>query len=181
MATPLTSWRVARDNLTDFTNSVPETREMDFDMSVNGGIEIAMVDFSVEVEVDTQTTAPEEGAIELTLQIENDNLETPFLEQTVNVFVDDSEIVADAIYALSFHEDSVNGHAAYNLMKTSESRWVYKDIIGSHLIIATNPSFRGTVEGDLAGNVTVNGFIQMWYRHVRLSDKEILENFFQRR
>lgn len=176
MARELTGIRVAKVNVVDLNASSPESVEVDFKLSDEEAVEIISIECNVEMEVDTATTATEEGTVTATVHLENDNLETVWIDRSSNDTELDSEIIFDKAWHVATVEETGAGQSLATLQPVTQ-QMIYKEMIGDNLVVAFNPTVRGDVSGDLAGNLTVNISWTFYFRYVKLSDKEIVDAF----
>lgn len=180
MAKALTPIRIARSRRTTVTN-VEETQEIDFSLGVEQGIELYAAEFGLLEFVNSPAGTAFEtewGLMELHARI-------GALEGGLDSFPADDTILNSSILAaavvegLEQDEAATRGGSAGALQWVTEKSWNFKELIGDPILLATNLTFRSITK---AATAVMNGAqVTLYYRYVKLTDKELAQQFALRR
>lgn len=181
MAKELTGFRIAHADIIDISSGTPQVQEMDFNFARGEGIAIYSVEFKLKFS-EIASTAFEDGIVNMSLHVENDTLETTFIDIAADGFTtDDSEIIAEGVWgSIGQDEAATRGGSAAAMGWLSKNSWDYLQILGAPLVIAINPTFRVENFGVFAFQADDHR-CTMWYKYVELTDREVRDAFFRRR
>jgi len=178
MARELTGARVAKAFIQN-TTTTESTLECDFDLTRGEAIAIERIEVNIHASDVLDTNAVESHDALLTVHAENDALEVQQDALTADRFINDSEVIFEAtLMAWMQEEAATRGGSGFSLMWGSPNFINYREVLGSPLVLAVNPTVR-MITSD--ANLLLVGNFTFWYKYVELSDKEIREAFFRSR
>lgn len=169
----LSGIRVARARR-DAMATAEETDEIDFNLSLNMGIEILCVSFAVENAIPTGADPNNAQEVALSLHAETGALEDNIVEGPVDTHVTNSEILCEAVFGQIAYDNATQ--AAFTSGWHSAHTFPFAEWFGRGIVLATNPTFNVESTG------TFNGLLcTIWYRYVQLSDAELIQAYALRR
>ena len=176
----LTPYRMARIRRDAVAVSTREQAEVDFDLGVREGIEIAAVRFGCErLNTTTQTAILDQTNL-FSLHAAATGLEADLADGPVDDQILASEIIAHAALQLSFQiEAATRGGSAVAMVWTMDPNTNFLELQGQPLLLARNPLFAAEALG--ASVEIVGAECDIWYRYVQLSRNELAALFVQRR
>lgn len=181
MAKDLSPIRIARARRTSFQNT-EESAELDFNLGLRQGIKIHAIEFGIRNII----LVPVDDAIDHESAHMSLHAETGALEGAIDSFPSDdlilnSEIIAETTIQVDGFTSSVPSTSPDIFVPTwlQPKAWNFHQLVGSPLVLAQNPTFRGVTSSSL---LTVNGGqVTIYYQYVELTDTELASQFILRR
>lgn len=164
--------RVAKISRTSWSNTAEE-QEVDFNLARRAGVLIHSIEFAIGLLAQAEATTLDEESAHMSVHVETGELEVA-IDAAVDAVEVNSEIIAECSIA-AWTELTASAGGALHFGWLSPKRWVYKDIIGQPLLLASNPTVRHITS---ASGLTVSrSRVTIWYQHVDLTQAELANLF----
>jgi hypothetical protein len=174
MASPLSPIRIARIVNTAVPVSSEESIEVDFDLAVEEGVELYVVEFSADELLPDPGADELNAGVSMSLHVETGTIETQ--NPTVDGQILNSEIVAETQFIAQASSTAGSVESAWSAYPSARHNFL--EMHGRPLLIAQNPTF--VIDTDAIA-IVANGFCRIWYRYVKLTRDELVNQFLLRR
>lgn len=174
MPTPISPMRIARDIDIAVAGAADVERTIDFDLGSEEGIELYRIELIAGGLDFTPSGEGEVGMAYQSLHVEVGTLEDPILADGTML---SSEILARVQYTAFGHEEAAVARMQGLLISPCQS-WDFLQMHGRPLLVAQNLTHNIVTESTVS---MTDVEVALWYRYVRLTREELVNQFLLRR